>query len=206
MFILFLTITFLPHFLADSKNILSEGYLFPLLFGLEFIIITPLYYFYFRKRVGFGIGDFRVGIFSILFLCILFVQYVIPYLTAIKEVESWSTSQITQESHVFWLNAVMMIIIVPFYEEMVFRGCLFSVFKFWLGNNIYAAGIAVSIVFSACHLQYMDWRTFLILFLVSIIFVAGRVITGGILMPILLHMLMNMVVIGTPNALNMLNF
>lgn len=110
------------------------------------------------------------------------------------------------ESHVFWLNAFMMVLIVPVYEEMVFRGCLFTIFKFWLGNNIYAAGVAVSILFSACHLQYMDWRSFLILFLVSTIFVAGRVITGGIVMPVVLHMMMNLVVIGAPYALGLLNF
>ncbi|WP_312453636.1 type II CAAX endopeptidase family protein [Pseudescherichia sp.] len=206
MFTLFLGITFLPNFYAGSKALLVEGYLYPLLFGLEFMIITPLYYIYFRNREGHGKGQFRSGIFLTLFLCVLFVQFIIPSITAAKQVESWSASQMALESHVFWLNAFMMVLIVPVYEEMVFRGCLFTIFKFWLGNNIYAAGVAVSILFSACHLQYMDWRSFLILFLVSTIFVAGRVITGGIVMPVVLHMMMNLVVIGAPYALGLLNF
>lgn len=69
MFTLFLGITFLPNFYAGSKALLVEGYLYPLLFGLEFMIITPLYYIYFRNREGHGKGQFRSGIFLTLFLC-----------------------------------------------------------------------------------------------------------------------------------------
>lgn len=46
------------------------------------------------------------------------------------------------------------------------------------------------------HLQYSDIRTFVMLFLVSLTLIVARVKSNGILMPILLHMLMNVVVIG----------
>lgn len=143
-----------------------------------------------------GRGNFHFGIFIILFLCILLIQFLLPFVTAGYQTENWSASQMRLDAHVFWLNAIVMILLVPVYEEMVFRGCLFSVFKYWLGNNNYAAAVAVSVVFSACHLQYIDWRSFLILFLVSLMLVIGRIKTGGILMPIILHALMNAVVIG----------
>lgn len=198
MFLLFMGITFLPLFYDGSKALLDKGYLYPLLFSLEFMIIFPLYYFYFRKREGYGWGSIRIGIFFPLFLCVLFIQYVIPSLIFIKQAESWSVSQLALKGHVFWMNAVMMILIVPVYEEMIFRGCLLSVFRYWFGNNIYAAGIVVSLIFSACHLQYLDWQSFVMLFLVSGVFVVGRVKSGGILMPVFLHMLMNMTVIGMP--------
>ncbi|MCC7983760.1 CPBP family intramembrane metalloprotease, partial [Klebsiella pneumoniae] len=45
-------------------------------------------------------------------------------------------------------------------------------------------------------LQYSDIRTFVMLFLVSLTLIVARVKSNGILMPILLHMLMNVVVIG----------
>ena len=160
--------------------------------------IVPLYYVYFRKREGCGWGNLRLGIFLPLFVCILFLQFVLPSLTFTKQPENWSVSQLALEGKVFWLNTVMMILMVPVYEEMIFRGCLLSVFKYWCGNNVYVAGIVVSIIFSACHLQYLDWRSFVILFLVSCAFVVGRVKSGGILTSVILHMLMNMVVISMP--------
>lgn len=196
MFALFFGITCLPFFFEGSKDLMITGYLYPLLFGLEFLTIVPLYYLYFYKREGMGRGDFRFGIFIILFLCILLIQFLLPFVTAGYQTENWSASQMRLDEHVFWLNAIVMILLVPVYEEMVFRGCLFSVFKYWLGNNNYAAAVAVSVVFSACHLQYIDWRSFLTLFLVSLMLVIGRIKTGGILMPIILHALMNAVVIG----------
>lgn len=198
MFLLFMGITFLPLFFDGSKGLLNKGVLYPLLFSLEFIVIVPLYYAYFRKREGYGRGKFRVGIFFLLLLCVLIIQYVIPSMIFTTQAESWSASQLALKGHVFWLNAVMMILIVPVYEEMIFRSCLFSVFRYWFGNNIYAAGVVVSLIFSACHLQYLDWRSFLMLFLVSGVLIAGRVKSGGILMPVVLHMLMNLAVIGMP--------
>jgi len=198
MFLLFMGVMLLPQFYDGSKALLNKGYLYPMLFGLEFMIIFPLYYVYFRKREGYGKGLLRIGIFFPLFLCVLFIQYVIPLVFFTQQAESWSASQLGLEDHVFWLNAVMMILIVPIYEEIVFRGCLFSVFRYWFGNNIYAAGIVVSLIFSVCHLQYLDWRSFVTLFLVSCVFVAGRVKSGGILLPVFLHILMNMAVIGMP--------
>ncbi|HHT3526971.1 CPBP family intramembrane glutamic endopeptidase [Enterobacter asburiae] len=198
MFLLFMSIMFLPAFYDGSKELLDKGYLYPLLFSLEFMTIVPLYYVYFRKREGCGWGNLRLGIFLPLFVCILFLQFVLPSLTFTKQPENWSVSQLALEGKVFWLNTVMMILMVPVYEEMIFRGCLLSVFKYWCGNNVYVAGIVVSIIFSACHLQYLDWRSFVILFLVSCAFVVGRVKSGGILTSVILHMLMNMVVISMP--------
>lgn len=196
MFVLFFGLTFVPLFIENSRELMVSGYLFPVLFGLEFLVLTPIYCLYFRRREGLGRGQFRSAVCLALFLCILFVQLVLPLFTGTRQTEAWSASQIRLEGHVFWLNAAMMVLAVPVYEEMIFRGCLFSVFRFWFRNNVYAAAVAVSVLFSACHLQYMDWRSFLILFLVSLILVAGRVITGGILMPVVLHMLMNATITG----------
>ncbi|WP_249415137.1 MULTISPECIES: CPBP family intramembrane glutamic endopeptidase [Enterobacteriaceae] len=58
----------------------------------------------------------------------------------------------------------------------------------------------VALIFSAVHLQYTEIRTFIILFLVSLTFTVARVKSGGLLMPVILHMLMNGVVTGTQYA------
>jgi len=80
MFLLFMGVMLLPQFYDGSQALLNKGYLYPLLFSLEFMIIFPLYYVYFRKREGYGRGQFRIGIFFPLFLCVLVIQYVIPTL------------------------------------------------------------------------------------------------------------------------------
>lgn len=48
----------------------------------------------------------------------------VPYLLGFRKAESWSTSQISYEHYIFWINVLPAIFIVPIYEEIVFRGCL----------------------------------------------------------------------------------
>lgn len=200
MLVLFLAITLVPGFLPNSPQLLAEGYLAPLIFIAEFLIIVPVYYLFFRRRAGLGWGTFRPNLFLMLLFIILLVQYVLPYLMGKRHAEGWSTGQFALAPSVFWLNSLLLIFVAPIYEEMVFRGCLFNVFKFWLRDNVYAAAVAVSVIFSAVHLQYTDIRTFIVLFLVSLVLIAARVKTRGILMPVILHMVMNAIVIGVQYA------
>ncbi|HBX2588670.1 TPA: CPBP family intramembrane metalloprotease, partial [Klebsiella pneumoniae] len=180
----------------NSPEIMSRGLLAPMLFILEFIILVPLYYLFFRKRDGLGIGTFNLKLFFILFFIIIFIQFMVPYLLGFRKAESWSTSQISYEHYIFWINVLPAIFIVPIYEEIVFRGCLFNSFKFWFNGNVYGSAVVTSFLFAVMHLQYSDIRTFVMLFLVSLTLIVARVKSNGILMPILLHMLMNVVVIG----------
>ena len=200
MLVLFLAITAVPVFFQDSPQLLARGYLAPVIFTAEFLIIVPVYYLFFRRRAGLGLGGFRPDIFLILLFIILLVQYIFPYLMGKRSAEGWSTGQFTLAPPVFWLNSLLLVFVVPIYEEMVFRGCLFNVFKVWLRDNIYAAAVAVSVIFSAVHLQYTDIRTFIVLFLVSLVLIAARVKMGGILMPVILHMAMNAIVIAVQYA------
>jgi hypothetical protein len=52
MFLLMFGLTFTPLFFPASQDLLAKGLLFPLLFALEFVVLVPLYYFFFRKRGG----------------------------------------------------------------------------------------------------------------------------------------------------------
>ncbi|MDZ5864462.1 type II CAAX endopeptidase family protein [Klebsiella pneumoniae] len=200
MFTLFIGITAIPLFLTNSSELMQHGLLIPLVVTLEFIFITLLYYIFFRKREGLGAGNFRLKTFSILFLIILLVQYLFPYFSGMNKAETWSESQTNLGGYIFWINAILLICIVPVYEEIVFRGCLFNILKFWFRGNIYGAAIVVSLIFSAVHLQYTEIRTFIMLFLVSLTLTAARVKSQGLLMPVILHMLMNTVVAVTQYA------
>lgn len=197
MFLLMVAITFIPALLSNHIDLMNRGLLFPLLYGMEFIIIVPLYYFFFRNREGLGKGHFFPKAFFILLGTILLLQFVAPYLLGIRKAESWIVEQVSLNHSAFWLANLPLIFIVPIYEEIVFRGCLFNAFKYWFNENIYGSAVAVSVLFSVLHTQYSDMRTLFILFLVSLALVAARVKSKGILMPIVLHMVMNGVVIGT---------
>ncbi|EFB7621609.1 CPBP family intramembrane metalloprotease, partial [Escherichia coli] len=97
---------------------------------------------------------------------------------------------------ILWINIFSSVLLVPVYEEIVFRGCLFNSFKFWFNDNICISAIVTSVIFSALHLQYTDFRTFLMLFLVSLVLISAKIKSNGLLMPILLHMSMNAVIAG----------
>ncbi|MDH8527895.1 CPBP family intramembrane metalloprotease, partial [Klebsiella pneumoniae] len=72
----------------------------------------------------------------------------VPYLLGFRKAESWSTSQISYEHYIFWINVLPAIFIVPIYEEIVFRGCLFNSFKFWFNGNVYGSAVVTSFLFA----------------------------------------------------------
>ncbi|HHG8772824.1 TPA: lysostaphin resistance A-like protein [Raoultella planticola] len=196
MFILAMAITFFPLFIKNGADLMARGLLIPLLLATEFVIIVPLYYFFFRKREGLGRGSVDVKTLLSLFVIILLLQCIFPWLTGMSKPEGWSVSQVALPGYLFWLNAIAMVVLAPVYEEIVFRGCLFNAFCFWFNDRVYGAAIAVSVLFSLMHLQYSDFRTFLLLFMISLTLVAARVKSKGLLMPILLHGAMNAIVLG----------
>ncbi|EAA7989005.1 hypothetical protein BRR54_22260 [Salmonella enterica] len=128
MFMLFFGITFTPLFFKSSGELWARGFIVPILITLEFLLIVPLYYFFPQQRRS---GDWYLPIENIFssFLIILLIQYLFPYLSGVSKTENWSVSQMALENYVFWLNAVLIILAVPVYEEIVFRGCLFNVFQ-----------------------------------------------------------------------------
>lgn len=126
----------------------------------------------------------------------MIIQLFVPYLLAVRKTEEWMISQMSFSGAILWINIFSSVLLVPVYEEIVFRGCLFNSFKFWFNDNIYTSAIVTSVIFSALHLQYTDFRTFLMLFLISLVLISAKIKSNGLLMPILLHMAMNAVITG----------
>ncbi|MDN7383112.1 CPBP family intramembrane metalloprotease, partial [Escherichia coli] len=139
---------------------------------------------------------FRLDVFFTLFSLIMIIQLFVPYLLAVRKTEEWMISQMSFSGAILWINIFSSVLLVPVYEEIVFRGCLFNSFKFWFNDNIYTSAIVTSVIFSALHLQYTDFHTFLMLFLVSLVLISAKIKSNGLLMPILLHMSMNAVIAG----------
>lgn len=195
MFLLMVTITFTPELIKKYNLFISQEILLFFLYSTESIILITIYFIFFKNRPGLGKGAFSIRLFLLLFSIILLLQFVAPWLFQAKENEEWVISQIALKNSFFWVNNIMMIFLVPVYEEIVFRGCLFNAFKYWLSENTYLSALLVSILFSILHTQYSDVRTLFILFLISLVFIFARVKSNGIVMPIVLHMMMNMTVI-----------
>ncbi|MBH1921798.1 MULTISPECIES: CPBP family intramembrane glutamic endopeptidase [Serratia] len=87
----------------------------------------------------------------------------------------------------FWANTLLLVFLAPVYDEMVFRGYLFSGLLQVFKGNIYWSALTTSFVFAILHTQYSDIRT-----LVGVATViAARILSRGVAMPVLLHMLMN---------------
>ena len=195
MFLLMFGLTFTPLFFPASQELLAKGLLFPLLFMLEFIVLVPLYYFFFRKREGLGKGSFNARWFGILFAALLFIQLILPWLIGLRQTEAWVTSQISLNNYALWLSTLTLIFFAPVYEEIVFRGCLFNAFQYWFNNKTWLSSVVVSIIFAVMHTQYVDLRTLLMLFLVSQVLILARLKSNGLLMPMTLHIVMNGTVI-----------
>lgn len=196
MFLLMVGLTFYPIIIPDKVALVESGFLLPILYIIEFFIITPLYFIYFRKLDDMGFGHFSLHKFLVFLLLILLIQLAGSYILDVRRAEHWVMEQQSVKGGLFWLNFLMLVFIVPIYEELVFRGCLLTALLTFFRGNIYIASLVTSALFAMLHTQYTDIRSLVILFLVSIILISVRIISRGVMMPIMLHMTMNGCVMG----------
>ncbi|HCU3378013.1 TPA: CPBP family intramembrane metalloprotease [Escherichia coli] len=129
-------------------------------------------------------------------LSLIIILLFVPYLLGVRKTEERIVSQMSFSGAILWINIFSSVLLVPVYEEIVFRGYLFNSFKFLFHDNIYIPAIVTSVIISALHIQYTYFRTFLMLFLVSLVLISAQIKSNGLLMPILLHMAMNVAIAG----------
>lgn len=91
-----------------------------------------------------------------------------------------------------WLLIVAMVVIVPIYEELVFRGVLWSVIaEQWSGQKgQIIASVLNSLLFAAVHLQYELFEMSMI-FILALLFGFARMRSNSLWLPIGLHMVNN---------------
>ena len=96
-----------------------------------------------------------------------------------------------------WLLIIAMVIVAPIYEELVFRGLLWSAIKeqFPTQRGTIIASILTSVIFAIIHLQYGLYEITTIV-LLAMIFCYARIKSGSLLLPILLHIINNGVAMG----------
>ncbi|HEJ7857781.1 TPA: CPBP family intramembrane glutamic endopeptidase [Serratia marcescens] len=176
-----------------TSRLISNGVFYSLFF-IEFAIIVPLYLLFFIKRHGFGKGNIQAVDFILFMLLIVCIQFLLLPLMGVddeKPAGIFDFSAYTPNVIGMLLSTVFL---APIYEEMVFRGCFFKLIQHWFNNDI-AAIILTSGAFVIFHSQYDDYRILIALFLVSIVFGIARQKSDGIVLPMFLHISMNLLVI-----------
>jgi len=100
-----------------------------------------------------------------------------------------------------WLLVFAMVIVAPLYEELVFRGILWSaiseqfVTSQWRHHGAIVASLVTSLIFAVIHVQYGIYEISTIVVL-ALLFCYARVKSGSLLLPMLMHMINNGVAMG----------
>lgn len=96
-----------------------------------------------------------------------------------------------------WLLIFAMVIVAPIYEELIFRGLLWSAIAEQFSNVANAehrgaivASLVTSVIFAVIHLQYGIYEIGTIVVL-ALIFCYARIKSGSLLLPMLLHIINN---------------
>lgn len=91
-----------------------------------------------------------------------------------------------------WLLVVVIVLIAPLYEELLFRGLLWSAIEeqFARRQGIIIASIVTSMLFAIIHLQYELFEMGAI-FILALIFCYFRIKSHSTLLPMLLHIVNN---------------
>lgn len=96
-----------------------------------------------------------------------------------------------------WLLIFAMVIVAPIYEELIFRGLLWSAIAEQFTLSTYSrhrgeivASVVTSLIFAVIHVQYGIYEISTIVVL-ALIFCYARIKSGSLLLPILLHIVNN---------------
>lgn len=96
---------------------------------------------------------------------------------------------LSDTSKPLWLLILAIVVVVPIYEEMMFRGFIWSGFADSV-VGVWGANIITSTIFALIHLQYgmVEW---LMIFCLAMLFGYARLKSGSLWLPVCLHMMNN---------------
>lgn len=193
IFLVSILLTALP---LVTLNFYNSGTSLLVMVGSEFLLALLSYFLYLRRLPDFSLRmrGFKnvLKIFFSYALFIISLQFIAFFI--IQEQNS------SPPTNLPILSVIILTIIVPVYEEIFYRGCLFSGLHLLFKDKI-IAGLFTSIVFCAMHSQYTSFIDFFILFISSLSMIHMRLKTNGLLYPMMLHSIMNLafVIINTQN-------
>ena len=96
-----------------------------------------------------------------------------------------------------WLLIFAMVIVAPIYEELIFRGILWSAIAEQFTSppdteyrGAIVASLVTSLIFAVIHLQYGIYEISTIVVL-ALLFCYARIKSGSLILPMLLHIINN---------------
>ena len=103
------------------------------------------------------------------------------------------------------IKVASLIVLPPIAEELFFRHYLLRLFPY--ENSAawkWIAIIVTSAIFAGIHIQYGNWTTVALLFACGCVLAIARINSGGLLVPILLHSLAEIIALTTDGAFRLL--
>lgn len=133
-----------------------------------------------------GIG---IGMFALLLLFAIGSQAVTYWIEATPLI---FVDPLYQSVSSVWLLIFAMVIAAPIYEELVFRGILWSAIseQFSGHRGAIVASVITSLIFALIHIQY-GWYEISTIILLALLFCYARIKSGSLWLPILLHIINN---------------
>lgn len=97
--------------------------------------------------------------------------------------------------HLNWIAVLVATLLVPYYEEIIYRACAFGFFCSVYKKNIIIPCVITSLFFSLMHFQYYNIVDQSVLFVVSMLLLGVRIKSRSLFYPMLIHSGMNAFVI-----------
>ncbi|MGM8754232.1 type II CAAX endopeptidase family protein [Enterobacter chuandaensis] len=160
---------------------------FTIVFITEILISTFVYLFCLKNipgcRIKVSASPASVKFSAASFLIIIFIQLAVYcYRDYLYHYEP---------SQINWITVLVMTIVVPYYEEIIYRGCAFEVACSIYRKNLVIPCVITSLFFCLMHGQYYDMLDQIILFFVSMLLFAVKIKSKSLFYPILIHSGMN---------------
>ncbi|KQW41869.1 MULTISPECIES: CPBP family intramembrane glutamic endopeptidase [Pseudomonas] len=103
------------------------------------------------------------------------------------------------------IKIASLIVLPPIAEELFFRHYMLRLFPYENSRAwTWIAIIVTSAIFAGMHIQYGNWITVALIFACGGVFAIARVVSGGLLVPVLLHSLAEMVALTTDKSFSLM--
>lgn len=160
---------------------------FSIVFITEILISTFVYFFCLKNipgcRIKVKASSASVRFSVISFLVIIFIQLAVYcYRDYLYHYEP---------SQINWITVLVMTLVVPYYEEIIYRGCAFGVVYSIYRKNLVIPCVITSLFFCLMHGQYYNLLDQMILFVVSMLLLAVKIKSKSLFYPMLIHSGMN---------------
>ncbi|MGU3523723.1 CPBP family intramembrane glutamic endopeptidase [Enterobacteriaceae bacterium C23F] len=182
VFILSFAITSLPLFIINYTKLSLNDAIY-LMCVVELTLAVATYGLFLHRLSEFKFSRFSLRQYTYLLITIVTLQFTCIMLSLGLN----KPAVITLD----FLSVITLVFIIPVYEEIFYRGCLFGFFCSLFKKGIVTPAILTSFVFSFMHMQFTSGLEYILMFTVGLILAYARIITKGLLLPIALHSTMN---------------